>query len=99
MSSSISSRRRVSLTSSTAKVLCEQPTQQDYVDGLVKHQLVLEFDMETWKVSTPRLLTILYVTEIYPMRSQRAIEVFNITEPMIPQRPKSEMRIGQKWYG
>lgn len=30
---------------------------------------------------------------------QRAIEVFNITEPMIPSRPKSEMRIGQKWYG
>ncbi|KAI0740474.1 Nse4 C-terminal-domain-containing protein [Earliella scabrosa] len=65
-------------TGEPAIMLCEQPTQQDYVDGLVKHQLVLEFDMETWK---------------------RAIEVFNITEPMIPQRPKSEMRIGQKWYG
>ncbi|KAI1788588.1 Nse4 C-terminal-domain-containing protein [Ganoderma leucocontextum] len=59
-------------------LLCEQPTQEDYKDGLLKHQLVLEFDMNTWK---------------------RAIEVFNITEPMIPQRPKSEMRIGQKWYG
>lgn len=30
---------------------------------------------------------------------QRAIEVFDIKEAMIPQRPKSEMRIGQKWYG
>ncbi|TBU28868.1 Nse4 C-terminal-domain-containing protein [Dichomitus squalens] len=59
-------------------LLCEQPTQKDYQEGLVKHQLVMEFDMSTWK---------------------RAIEVFNITEPMIPQRPKSEMRIGQKWYG
>ncbi|KAI0808035.1 Nse4 C-terminal-domain-containing protein [Fomes fomentarius] len=59
-------------------MLCEQPTHQDYDEGLVKHQLVMEFDMNTWK---------------------RAIEVFNITEPMIPQRPKSEMRIGQKWYG
>ncbi|OBZ72806.1 Non-structural maintenance of chromosome element 4 [Grifola frondosa] len=30
---------------------------------------------------------------------QRAIEVFDIRESMIPQRPKSEMRIGGKWYG
>ncbi|OSC98648.1 hypothetical protein PYCCODRAFT_1417575 [Trametes coccinea BRFM310] len=59
-------------------MLCEQPTQEDYDDGLVKHQIVMEFDMNTWR---------------------RAIEVFNITEPMIPSRPKSEMRIGQKWYG
>ncbi|RPD58216.1 hypothetical protein L227DRAFT_587218 [Lentinus tigrinus ALCF2SS1-6] len=59
-------------------MLCEQPTQEDYADGLVKHQMVMEFDMHTWK---------------------RAIEVFGITEPMIPQRQKSEMRIGNKWYG
>ncbi|KAH9939785.1 Nse4 C-terminal-domain-containing protein [Epithele typhae] len=30
---------------------------------------------------------------------KRAIEVFNITEPIIPQRPKAQMRIGDKWYG
>ncbi len=30
---------------------------------------------------------------------QRAIEVFGITEPMIPQRAKSKTRIGSKWYG
>lgn len=41
-------------------------------------------------------------TRIYPWLTlpvQRAIEVFNITEPMIPQRAKSTMRIGGKWYG
>ncbi|KAI8995232.1 Nse4 C-terminal-domain-containing protein [Trametes punicea] len=59
-------------------MLCEQPTQEDYEAGLVKHQIVMEFDMETWR---------------------RAIEVFEIRDPMIPPRPKSEMRIGQKWYG
>lgn len=77
-------------------VLCEQPTQEDYTQGLVKHQLVLEFDMDTWKVGTscPRVVCLLTRLCV-----QRAIEVFNITEPMIPQRPKSEMRIGQKWYG
>ena len=31
-------------------VLCEQPTQEDYAGGLVKHQMVMEFDMHTWKV-------------------------------------------------
>ncbi|KAI0764164.1 Nse4 C-terminal-domain-containing protein [Trametes elegans] len=59
-------------------MLCEQPTAEDYENQLVKHQIVMEFDMATWK---------------------RAIDVFEITEPMIPQRPKSTMRIGQKWYG
>ncbi|KAI0631545.1 Nse4 C-terminal-domain-containing protein [Trametes polyzona] len=59
-------------------MLCEQPTAEDYEEGLAKHQIVFEFDMETWR---------------------RAIEVFEITKPIIPQRPKSEMRIGQKWYG
>ncbi|KZT43484.1 hypothetical protein SISSUDRAFT_1057496 [Sistotremastrum suecicum HHB10207 ss-3] len=29
----------------------------------------------------------------------RAIEVFNITEPMIPTRPESKQRFGNKWYG
>ncbi|KAI0349380.1 hypothetical protein OH77DRAFT_1432119 [Trametes cingulata] len=69
------------ITEDTAEpviMLCEQPTQEDYENGLVKHQIVMEFDMETWR---------------------RAIEVFDIKEAMIPQRPKSEMRIGQKWYG
>ncbi|KAI0364647.1 hypothetical protein BV20DRAFT_974214 [Pilatotrama ljubarskyi] len=65
-------------TSEPVIMLCEQPTQEDYENGLVKHQIVMEFDMETWR---------------------RAIEVFDIKEAMIPQRPKSEMRIGQKWYG
>ncbi|KAH9847080.1 Nse4 C-terminal-domain-containing protein [Lenzites betulinus] len=65
-------------TSEPVIMLCEQPTQEDYDDGLLKHQMVLEFDMDTWR---------------------RAIEVFDIREAMIPPRAKSEMRIGQKWYG
>lgn len=39
------------LIASLAAVLCEQPTHQDYDEGLVKHQLVMEFDMNTWKVT------------------------------------------------
>ncbi|EPS93751.1 hypothetical protein FOMPIDRAFT_152928 [Fomitopsis schrenkii] len=58
--------------------ITEQPTEDDYAQGLRKQQMVMEFDMATWR---------------------RAIEVFNITEPMIPQRAKSTMRIGGKWYG
>ncbi|KAK1224592.1 hypothetical protein PQX77_012487 [Marasmius sp. AFHP31] len=30
---------------------------------------------------------------------RRAIEVFDLKEPMIPQRPAARMRIGDKWYG
>ena len=58
----------------------------------------MEFDMNVWKVGA--LLSI--GTELRTKTlviPQRAIEVFDIREPMIPQRPRSEMRIGQKWYG
>ncbi|KAF8919760.1 Nse4 C-terminal-domain-containing protein [Mucidula mucida] len=30
---------------------------------------------------------------------KRAIEVFDITEPMVPQRPPAKTRLGNKWYG
>ncbi|KAF8633380.1 hypothetical protein AX17_004551 [Amanita inopinata Kibby_2008] len=30
---------------------------------------------------------------------QRAIEVFDVTQSKIPQRPPSEMRLGNQWYG
>ncbi|KAK7053403.1 hypothetical protein VNI00_004029 [Paramarasmius palmivorus] len=30
---------------------------------------------------------------------KRAIEVFDLKEPIIPQREKAKMRIGDKWYG
>ncbi|KAJ7594406.1 Nse4 C-terminal-domain-containing protein [Mycena floridula] len=30
---------------------------------------------------------------------KRAIEVFNITEPLVPQRPPAKTRLGNKWYG
>ncbi|KZT67578.1 hypothetical protein DAEQUDRAFT_694011 [Daedalea quercina L-15889] len=56
----------------------EQPSEEDYAAGLRKQQMVMEFDMATWR---------------------RAIEVFDIQEAMVPQRPKSIMRIGGKWYG
>ena len=31
--------------------MCEQPNDQDYADGLKKRQMVMEFDMTTWRVS------------------------------------------------
>ncbi|KAF8200954.1 Nse4 C-terminal-domain-containing protein [Pholiota molesta] len=58
--------------------LCDQPTDVDYDGGLKKRQMVLEFDMATWK---------------------RAIEVFNITESIIPGRPPAQTKLGDKWYG
>ncbi|KAL6303665.1 Nse4 C-terminal-domain-containing protein [Sparassis latifolia] len=58
--------------------LCQQPSEEDYNEGLKKRQIVMEFDMATWR---------------------HAKEVFSIKEPFIPQRPKSEMRLGGKWYG
>ena len=30
--------------------LCEPPKEKDYEDGLRKNQMVLELDIETWKV-------------------------------------------------
>ncbi|OCH84802.1 hypothetical protein OBBRIDRAFT_798769 [Obba rivulosa] len=57
---------------------CEAPDVKDYENGLKKSQLVMEFDMATWR---------------------RAIEVFNITSTVIPQRPKAKTRLGGKWYG
>jgi len=57
---------------------CDQPNEKDYEEGLKKRQMVLEFDMATWK---------------------RAIEVFNITDSMIPQRPPARTKLGDKWYG
>ncbi|KII92185.1 hypothetical protein PLICRDRAFT_104315 [Plicaturopsis crispa FD-325 SS-3] len=57
---------------------CEQPSPEDYEGGLKKRQIVMEFDMATWK---------------------RAIEVFNITETKIPQRPPAKTKLGDKWYG
>ncbi|KAI0051808.1 hypothetical protein FA95DRAFT_138999 [Auriscalpium vulgare] len=58
--------------------ICEAPKDDDYAEGLKKQQLVLEFDMETWKA---------------------AIEVFDITQPIIPQRKKTDSNNSGKWYG
>ena len=32
---------------------CEEPTDVDYEGGLKKRQIVLDFDMATWKVLVP----------------------------------------------
>ena len=55
----------------------------------------MSFDMETWEVYTCSASN-LRTTDI---RKQRAIEVFNIQEPIIPQRPKqqAQMSDGRKW--
>jgi len=58
--------------------VCEPPDTDQYREGLTKRQMMLEFDMATWK---------------------RAIEVFNITEATIPQRPPAKTKLGDKWYG
>ncbi|KAH7915182.1 Nse4 C-terminal-domain-containing protein [Hygrophoropsis aurantiaca] len=57
---------------------CEAPVLDDYSAGLTKQQMMVEFDMATWK---------------------RAIEVFDIRESMIPQRPPAKTKLGDKWYG
>ncbi|KAF9222677.1 hypothetical protein BS17DRAFT_755777 [Gyrodon lividus] len=57
---------------------CEQPTMDERAAGVHARQIVMEFDMATWK---------------------RAIEIWNITESQIPQRPPARTKIGDKWYG
>ncbi|KAH7924626.1 hypothetical protein BV22DRAFT_1163927 [Leucogyrophana mollusca] len=57
---------------------CEAPNLEDYSAGLQKQQMMIEFDMATWR---------------------RAIEVFDIRESMIPQRPPAKPKPGDKWYG
>lgn len=37
-------------------VITEQPTQEDYKEGLKKRQIVMEFDMTTWKVRKGALI-------------------------------------------
>ena len=32
--------------------MSEQPTEEDYAKGLRKQQMVMEFDMATWRVRT-----------------------------------------------
>lgn len=70
----------------------EQPTPQDYADGLTKKQLVLELDMPTWRVCSwrgdlPPMLTFL----------QEVIDTYEIKEPLIPTRPPVHTE-GNKWY-
>lgn len=31
--------------------ICQQPSEEDYAQGLIKRQIVMEFDMATWQVS------------------------------------------------
>lgn len=34
----------------TTTVMCEAPSDADYADGLKKQQMILQFDIDTWKV-------------------------------------------------
>ena len=45
-----SSEPRYSVTTDFSTDGCEEPTDVDYESGLKKRQIVLEFDMATWKV-------------------------------------------------
>uniref|UniRef100_D8QC04 Non-structural maintenance of chromosomes element 4 n=1 Tax=Schizophyllum commune (strain H4-8 / FGSC 9210) TaxID=578458 RepID=D8QC04_SCHCM len=57
---------------------CSPAGEEEYANGLRKQQMVLEFDVATWR---------------------RAIEVFNITKPMVPKRAAAKTKLGDKWYG
>jgi hypothetical protein len=61
----------------------------------------MELDMATWRVrayayAIPRSL---YRTLTLLPTLQRAIEVFDITEPKIPQRPPVKQDQKGGWYG
>lgn len=78
-------------------VTTEQPTAEDYQEGLKKRQIVMEFDIATWKVRCSHSSPV--VQSYTHCLVQRAIEVFNITEAVIPTRPKAQTGINGKWYG
>jgi hypothetical protein len=79
-------------------VLCEAPSEEDYADGtLKKRQLVMELDMATWRVRACAIPYSPYRTLTLLPTLQRAIEVFDITEPKIPQRPP--VKQDQRWSG
>jgi hypothetical protein len=79
-------------------VLCEAPSEEDYADGtLKKRQLVMELDMATWRVRAYAIPYSPYRTLTLLPALQRAIEVFDITEPKIPQRPP--VKQDQRWSG
>lgn len=80
-------------------VLCEQPSAEDYGEGLNKQQMVMELDMATWEVRHIHIALQSLSVTFADARIQRAIEVFDIKQPIIPQRPKVLTRIGDKWYG
>jgi non-structural maintenance of chromosomes element 4 len=82
-----------------ALVGCEQPSDEDYAQGLRKRQIVFELDMETWEVCFSFLTAMIEHFSFMTLAFQRAIEVFNIEEPTIPTREQAKMRIGNKWYG
>jgi len=41
-------------------VLCEAPSAQDRADGVMCHQIVMEFDMATWRVSHFQLVLVIH---------------------------------------
>lgn len=75
--------------------ICEQPDGDDYISGLKKRQIVLEFDKATWQVGHSYPGSLKHLT----LSIQRAKDVFEITESKIPQRPPARTKLGDKWYG
>ncbi|PPQ79381.1 hypothetical protein CVT25_002651 [Psilocybe cyanescens] len=77
--------------------LSYEPGHEEHAECLKRRQMVLELDMETWKVQISALpLTSSSVRQFDRCGSQRAIQVFNITESFIPQRAPAQTGFGDK---
>lgn len=84
-------------------VFAEKPTQKEYDDGLTRRQFVFEFDEEMWKVGRVLPFFVFFFFQVLTGTTQRAIEVYNITECIVPARSKdtgATKITGKKgWYG
>lgn len=85
----------------------DQPSEEDLKGGLTSIQLIVEFEMQTWKVSLEELRSVsaLISTNVHfchflSSQSQDLIEAFDITQPMIPTRKVANTGPVQagKWY-
>ncbi len=88
---------------------CQPPDASDYSRGLDKRQLIFEFDMDVWQVSTrprkdaallhPRAPLSLSVThDSPPQPTQGLIKEYDIQESIIPPRKHKQRNKGAKWY-
>ena len=78
---------------------CKAPTEEDYNNGARKQQIVMELDMETWKVGLHHP-SFLGSSSEWDDIMQRAIDIFDIKPEscVIPNRePPKELK--GKWVG